>query len=139
MKRRYKRILAWLVVVFLLITTGFSTKVRRAEARNLIHLNSHIAKCWFHEGQVGKCTNITLATAFVMETKKCYDCYWYTQKAHYPNMYSYGEPSHTDYYGRAMFWRSNGLVSSLLKKFLDVGRGTSFLMMTWYDSVSLTY
>ena len=74
------------MVVFLLITTGFSTKVRRVEARNVISLNSHIAKCWFHEGQVGKCTNITLATAFVMETKKCYDCYWYTQKAHYPNV-----------------------------------------------------
>lgn len=139
MKRGNKRILAWSVIVIMLIVMVLSTKSQKAEARSLICLNSHIATCAIHNGQVGKCTNITLATVFTMETKKCIDCYWYKQRAHYPNVYSYGEPSHTDYYGRAMFWRSNGLVSSLLKKFLDVGKGTSFLMMTWYDSRSLTY
>lgn len=67
---------------------------------------------------------------------KCEDCYWAKKNSHFPNVYSFGTPSHTDMYGRATVTRSNGVISAALKKLLsmDISNGKTYSIKIYFDT-----
>ena len=67
---------------------------------------------------------------------KCEDCYWAKKNCHFPNVYSFGTPSHTDMYGRATVTRCNGVISAALKKLLsmDISNGKTYSIKIYFDT-----
>jgi len=108
------------------------------EARTMTHLNGYFSYCAMHSGTIGSCTYICLAAVFDSESKKCTDAYWYSKKYHFPNIYSFETPGYNDVYAHALFSRSDGLLSALMKKLIDFDFGMkTWLLITSFDSAEI--
>lgn len=94
---------------------------------------THTGECWIHSGGSRyDCTYLKLTA--VWDNYKCIDCYWAKKDYHYPNIYSFESPARTEYYGRALFAKHNGIINSLLKKYLDMGfLNKTYTVIIYFD------
>lgn len=127
----------FLLYIFLLFSKQYANAASAANA-NGYALNSwiHTGQCLFHKSAKDKynCTYFKLTAQW--KNYKCEDCYWAKKNSHFPNVYSFGTPSHTDMYGRATVTRCNGVISAALKKLLsmDISNGKTYSIKIYFDT-----